>query len=353
MKTILDWNIYEDTARRAIAEGCVLLENNGVLPLKKDSRVSVFGRIQTNYYKSGTGSGGKVNVSKVWNIVEGLEESGFVKVNQELKKVYEEWEKENPYDEGLGWGKERWSQDEMPLTKELVEQASAASDIALVIIGRTAGEDKDNSETKGSWFLTDEELDMLKKVRAGFDKVAVLLNVGNIIDMNFVEEVKPDAVMYVWQGGMLGGLGTADVLTGKITPCGKLTDTIAKKIEDYPSDKWFGDLKQNFYCEDIFVGYRYFETFAKDKVLYPFGYGLSYTSFKIESLRASNDLAAQKVNLKVKVTNTGNTAGKEVVQVYISAPNGKLGKAARVLADFEKTEILQPGASQKLDFAIP
>ena len=353
MKTILDWNIYEDTARKAIAEGCVLLENNGVLPLKKDSRVSVFGRIQTNYYKSGTGSGGKVNVSKVWNIVEGLEESGFVKVNQELKKVYEEWEKENPYDEGLGWGKERWSQDEMPLTKELVEQASTASDIALVIIGRTAGEDKDNSATKGSWFLTDEELDMLKKVRAGFDKVAVLLNVGNIIDMNFVEEVKPDAVMYVWQGGMLGGLGTADVLTGKITPCGKLTDTIAKKIEDYPSDKWFGDLKQNFYCEDIFVGYRYFETFAKDKVLYPFGYGLSYTSFKIESLSASNDLAAQKVNLKVKITNTGSTAGKEVVQVYISAPNGKLGKAARVLADFEKTEILQPGASQELDFAIP
>ena len=353
MKTILDWNVYENTARKAIAEGCVLLENDGVLPLKKDSTVSVFGRIQSNYYKSGTGSGGKVNVTKVWNIVEGLEESGFVIVNQELKKVYEEWEKENPYDEGMGWGKERWSQDEMPLTKEIVDAAAAASDVALVIIGRTAGEDKDNSATKGSWFLSDGEMDMLKAVRAGFDKVAVLLNVGNIIDMSFVQEVKPDAVMYVWQGGMLGGLGTADALTGKTPPCGKLTDTIAAKIEDYPSHKWFGNLKENFYCEDIFVGYRYFETFAKDKVLYPFGYGLTYSSFKIETVSSNDDKAAEKLNLKVKVTNTGNTASKEVVQIYVSAPNGNLGKAARVLVDFEKTELLASGNSQELNFTIP
>ena len=353
MKTILDWNVYGNTARQAIAEGCVLLENNGVLPLKKDSTVSVFGRIQTNYYKSGTGSGGKVNVSKVWNIVEGLEESGFVKVNQQLKKIYEDWEKENPYDEGMGWGKERWSQDEMPLTAQIVDDAAAVSDIALVIIGRTAGEDKDNSATKGSWFLSDGELEMLKQVRAGFSKVAVLLNVGNIIDMSFVQEIKPDAVMYVWQGGMLGGLGTADALTGKIPPCGKLTDTIAAKIEDYPSHKWFGNLKENFYCEDIFVGYRYFETFAKDKVLYPFGYGLTYSSFKVESESAADDRTGKKLNLKIKVTNTGNTASKEVVQIYVSAPNGKLGKAARVLVDFEKTELLEPGSSQEIDFEIP
>ena len=353
MKKILDWDVYCQTARNAIAEGCVLLENNGTLPLKKDSTVSVFGRIQSNYYKSGTGSGGKVNVAKVWNIVEGLEESGVVKVNQELKNIYTEWEKDHPYDEGMGWGKERWSQDEMPLTKEIVSNAAAKSDVALVIIGRLAGEDKDNSATKGSWFLTDEELDMLKKVREGFSKMAVLLNVGNIIDMNFVQEIKPDAVMYVWQGGMLGGLGTADVLTGKIAPCGKLTDTIAKTIQDYPSDQWFGNREGNFYCEDIFVGYRYFETFAKDKVLYPFGYGLTFTSFKIETLSASNDNTGKKVNLKVKVTNTGSAAGKEVVQIYVGAPNAKLGKAARVLVDFAKTDVLQPGAIQELDFAIP
>ena len=353
MKKILDWNIYGDTARKTIAEGCVLLENNGVLPLKKDSTVSVFGRIWSNYYKSGTGSGGKVNVDKVWNILEALEESGQVKVNQELKNIYLEWEKDHPYDEGMGWGKERWSQDEMPLTKELVASCAEKSDTALVIIGRTAGEDKDNSATQGSWYLTDGELDMLKKVRQGFTKMAVLLNVGNIIDMSFVDQIKPDAVMYVWQGGMLGGLGTADVLTGKIPPSGKLTDTIAKTIEDYPSNQWFGNRDGNFYCEDIFVGYRYFESFAKDKVLYPFGYGLTYTSFKFDTVSAEDKRDAKRVNLKIKITNTGNTASKEVAQIYVKAPQGKLGKAERVLVGFEKTELLEPGKSQELDFSIP
>ena len=353
MKKTLDWKEYEKTARQAIAEGCVLLENNGVLPLKKDCTVSVFGRIQSSYFKSGTGSGGKVNVTKVWNIVEGLEESAHVKINETLRNIYTEWEKTHPIDEGMGWGKEPWAQEEMPLTPDIVKNAATTSEIALVIIGRTAGEDKDNSATKGSWFLTDTEYDMLRLVRAGFEKMAVVLNVGNIIDMSFVADIKPDAVLYGWQGGMLGGLGTADILTGKINPCGKLTDTIAKSITDYPSDKYFGNLDANFYAEDIFVGYRYFETFAKDKVLYPFGYGLSYTSFKLEAVSSSNDPAEQKVNLKVKVTNTGTTAGKEVAQIYIAAPNGKLGKASRVLAAFEKTETIQPGATQELSFSIP
>ena len=353
MKKTLDWKEYENTARQAIAEGCVLLENNGVLPLKKDCTVSIFGRIQNSYFKSGTGSGGKVNVTKVWNIVEGLEESGHVKINETLCKVYSDWEKTHPIDEGMGWGQEPWAQEEMPLTQDIVKQTAATSDIALVIIGRTAGEDKDNSATKGSWFLTDTEYEMLSLVRAGFEKMAVILNVGNIIDMGFVADIKPDAVLYGWQGGMLGGLGTADILTGKLNPCGKLPDTIAKSITDYPSDKWFGNPEGNFYCEDIFVGYRYFETFAKDKVLYPFGYGLSYTSFKIEAAGCSNNAAAKQINLKVKVTNTGTTAGKEVAQIYISAPNGKLGKASRVLADFAKTETLQPGSTQELNFTIP
>ena len=353
MKKTLDWKEYENTARLAIAEGCVLLENNGVLPLKKDCTLSIFGRIQSNYFKSGTGSGGKVNVSKVWNIVEGLEESGHVKINENLRKIYTDWEKDHPFDEGMGWGKEPWAQEEMPLSQEIVKDAAGSSDLALVIIGRTAGEDKDNSATKGSWFITDTEYEMLRLVRAGFDKMVVVLNVGNIIDMSFVADIKPDALLYGWQGGMLGGLGTADVLTGKINPSGKLTDTIAKALTDYPSNKYFGNLERNFYAEDIFVGYRYFESFAKDKVLYPFGYGLSYTSFKLETTASSNDAAAQQINLKIKVTNTGSTAGKEVAQIYISAPNGKLGKASRALAAFEKTNLLDSGATQELTFTIP
>jgi len=354
MKRILNWNDYEAKAREAIAEGCVLLKNeNQALPLAKGSNVAVFGRIQSSYYKSGTGSGGKVNVAKVWNIVEGLEESGQVEINQYLKKVYEDWIAENPFDEGLGWGQEKWSQDEMPLTEEIVKNAAKDSDTAIVILGRTAGEDKDNSATAGSYLLSELESDMIKKVRAGFKKVVVLLNVGNIIDMSFVDEYKPDAVMYVWQGGMLGGLGTADVLVGKVSPCGKLPDTIANQIADYPSDKWFGNLAGNSYCEDIFVGYRYFETFAKDKVRFPFGFGLSYTTFDVSDAKIENDEAAKTLKVSAKVTNTGKVAGKEVVQIYVQAPNGKLGKASRVLVDFGKTETLEPGKSETLAFEVP
>ncbi len=354
MKTILDWKKYEETAINAIAEGCVLLENkNNVLPLADGTRVSVFGRIQKHYYKSGTGSGGKVNVSKVYSIIDGIKETESLQLNENLEKIYDEWEEKNPYDEGLGWGQERWSQDEMPLTEKIVSEAASFSDVAIAIIGRTAGEDKDNSNTEGSYLLTCEEKNMLKKIRAGFKKLVVLLNVGNIIDMSFVDEFAPDAVMYVWQGGMMGGLGTVKVLTGEIPPSGKLTDTIAKKISDYPSDKNFGDTAENIYAEDIFVGYRYFETFAKDKVVYPFGFGLSYSKFSFDIKSADVDEKKQIVSISVDVKNIGNAKSKETMQIYVKAPNGKLGKAERVLVDFEKTNLLAPGETQRLGFAIP
>ena len=349
MKKILDWNQYTDTARQAVAEGCVLLENNGVLPLKKDVCVSIFGRIQTHYYKSGTGSGGMVNVSHVTGIPEGLKECG-VKVNEELENVYAEWEKENPFDTGLGWGMEPWSQKEMPLSEQVVSDASKKSDVAVVIIGRTAGEDKDASFTEGSYCLTKVELENLRLVRKVFDKVIVLLNAGGIMDMSFLDDAstKPDAVMYVWQGGMVGGLGTADVLTGKVNPSGHLTDTIAYAITDFLSDKNFGDEVRNVYEDDIFVGYRYFETYAKDKVRYPFGYGLSYTTFEQSVSDFSCHMNAGKITFKVTVRNTGKFSGKEVVQVYVKAPEGKLSKAARVLAGFEKTSVLEPGDEETL-----
>lgn len=354
MKKILDWKEYEKAARDAIAEGCVLLENkNNVLPLKKDSVVSVFGRIQSSYYKSGTGSGGKVNVSKVYNIVQGLEESAHVKVNQELKEIYAEWEKSNPYDEGLGWGKERWSQDEMPLDDKIVKKAASFSDYAICIIGRTAGEDKDNSASKGSFYLTDQEMDMLYKVRSSFSKMIVLLNVGNIIDMSFVDTIKPDSVMYVWQGGMLGGLGTADVLTGKVSPSGRLTDTIAYSLNDYPSSPYFGNPQGNAYCEDIFVGYRYFETFAKEKVRYPFGYGLSYSDFEICMIKANVKSTSDKIHIEMEVINKGTVTGKETVMIFVQAPNGNLGKADRLLVDFEKSDEIPVNKNWKHTFEIP
>lgn len=348
-KLTLDWNEYVAAAREAVAEGIVLLENNGALPLKKDEELAVFGRVQEYYYKSGTGSGGMVNVDKVWNITEGLIECG-IPLNEELRRVYAEWGQSHPIDVGVGWGGEPWSQTEMPLDDSVCKRAAETSAAALCIIGRTAGEEQDSTDTEGSFRLTVAELDMLKKVRSHFKKMTVLLNVGNVIDMSFVKEVKPDAVAYIWQGGMIGGLGTADVLTGKVTPCGKLTDTIAGGVADYPSADHFGNPEREFYCEDIYVGYRYFETFSPEKVLYPFGYGLSYTKFEL-SAKAENANGVSVLDVTVK--NVGGCSGKEVVQVYFQAPQGVLGKPLRQLCAYRKTRLLAPNEEQTVHFEIP
>lgn len=350
-KRVLDWQYYSEKAIASVAEGCVLLRNEGkVLPFRKGEKVAVFGRIQLDYYKSGTGSGGMVNVSRVVGITEGLLESGEVEVNRDLLKVYEDWCMEHPFDLGTGWGAEPWSQKEMPLSDELCEKTAAESEVALVILGRTAGEDQDNRAEKGAYFLSDGEDGMLAKVRKYFKKMVVLLNVGGLIDMGFVTKYEPEAVLYCWQGGMLGGTGTAQVLTGQVSPSGKLPDTIAYTIEDYPSHPYFGSRERNFYTEDIYVGYRYFETFAKDKVMYPFGFGLSYTTFSVET--KSVTVAKEGVTLEVTVTNTGDAAGKEVVQVYCEAPQGLLGKPARVLCGYEKTKELAPKETQVLTVAV-
>lgn len=349
MKKILDWNKYLETAAKAAAEGTVMLKNdNSVLPLAKDETISVFGRIQLHYYKSGTGSGGMVNVSKVTGIVDGLLDNG-VKLNEELIDVYKEWDEKNPFDLGDGWGGEPWSQKEMPLDDKLVEDAAKKGSTAIVIIGRTAGEEMDASLTEGSFLLTELEKDMLSKVRKAFEKLVVILNVGGLIDMSFVDEYAPDAVLYAWQGGMTGGTGTADVLTGKVSPSGKLPDTIAYNVEDYPSYKYFGDKNRNFYSEDIFVGYRWFETFAPEKVRYPFGFGLSYTSFEVKTVSVN---CGDKLIFKISVTNTGEYSGKEVVQIYCEAPQGKLGKASKVLCGFEKTKELAPNETQELTIEV-
>ncbi len=349
---VLDFEKYTAKARQAVAEGQVLLLNqNHVLPLPKGSHVAVFGRMQLHYYKSGTGSGGMVNVNKVTGILEALEESEDVQVYEPLVGVYREWEKDHPFDEGVGWGNEPWSQEEMELNEALVEEAAEKNEYAIVILARTAGEDKDNKMLEGAYCLTSIEEDMLQKVRKSFAKMIVLLNTGNIMDMSFMDQYRPDAVMYVWQGGMIGGLGTVDVLTGKVCPSGRLSDTIAAQMSDYPADPYFGGLEQNLYVEDIYVGYRYFESAAKSKVLYPFGFGLSYTTFSMEADGFS--YAENQVSFVMKVTNTGSVAGKEVVQVYAKAPLGKLGKPARVLIDFKKTKELMPGECETLTFAIP
>ncbi|MBP5361544.1 MAG: glycoside hydrolase family 3 protein [Ruminococcus sp.] len=346
MNRILDWEHYLRTAADVAAEGIVMLRNeNEALPLKKEETVSVFGRIQLHYYKSGTGSGGMVNVSKVTGITDGLIEAG-VSVNEELLDICRKWDEANPFEYGNGWGGEPWSQEEMPLDEETVKNAAAKGDTAIVIIGRTAGEEMESRVEAGSFLLTDKEKDMLTKVRAGFKKVVVLLNVGGLIDLEFIESTSPDALLYVWQGGMTGGTGTADVLTGKISPCGKLPDTIAYSVEDYPSHKYFGDRNRNFYVEDIYVGYRYFDTFAPEKIRYPFGFGLSYTTFDISVQTC--DVTGLTASIYVKVRNTGKFCGKEVIMMYLSRPQGVLGQPAKILCAFEKTRNLAPNEEQTL-----
>ncbi|MDR0671119.1 MAG: glycoside hydrolase family 3 C-terminal domain-containing protein, partial [Oscillospiraceae bacterium] len=357
-----------DLSRQAAAEGMVLLENpvlasvenatGRVLPIGGGQTISVFGRAQANYYKSGTGSGGAVRVDHVTGILEALRASPYVRVNEDLAGIYADWVRTHPFDDGGGgWAAEPWSQAEMPLTDEVVSAARAQSGAAVVIIGRTAGEDKDNTNTKGAYQLADLEVEMLNKVHAAFDRVVVVLNVGNVIDMAWVKNYPKAAVLYAWQGGMEGGSAVADVLTGDVTPSGKLSDTIAVAIGDYPSHGTFeGKTKfgstgsslntRIFYAEDIYVGYRYFETFAPEKVLYPFGFGLSYTTFDI-SVDAVT-YTDETVAVEVTVTNTGAVKGKEVVQVYYSAPQGQLGKPARELAAFAKTGVLPPGGRQQL-----
>ncbi len=347
----LDWNEYIETAVQAAGEGIVLLKNDrNVLPLPAGCRVAVYGRIQTHYYKSGTGSGGLVNVSGVIGILDALLSCPDVSVNRELLARYREWEETHPFDEGIGWGNEPWSQEEMPLDYAAAAAAAAESDVALVIIGRSAGEDKDNKDVPGAYRLSATEKDMLKTVRAAHAKMVVLLNTGGIMDTQGLCDSAPDALAYVWQGGMIGGRGVCDVLTGRVSPSGKLTDTIAKTIADYPSSPYFGDAVRNFYAEDIYVGYRYFETAAPEAVLYPFGFGLSYTTFDVavRSFSAENGT----VRTAVAVTNTGGRRGKEAVQLYAQCPQGKLGKPKRVLVAFGKTRELGSGESQTLTFEL-
>ena len=347
----LDLERYAVLARQATAEGCVLLENEGqALPLREGERVAVFGRMAFHYYKSGLGSGGLVNTRYVVGILDALKDCKEIRLDEKLMGIYEDWIRENPFDEGQGWGRVPWCQKEMEVTDEMLGCARD-NDVSLVIIGRTAGEDQDNNAGPGSYCLTETEEDMIRRVCQVSKRTVVVLNVGNIIDMSWVEKYHPQAVLYAWQGGQEGGNGVADVLTGKVCACGKLTDTIAQSIEDYPSTENFGDPFKNYYKEDIYVGYRYFETFAKDKVLYPFGYGLSYTSFGIKAEILKN--SEEELTVSAEVVNTGAVKRKEVVQVYAKVPQGKLGNPARRLIGFAKTGELKPGEKEEVVIVIP
>ncbi len=338
--------------RQASAESIVMLKNDGVLPLKSTDRVSIFGRCQIDYFYVGYGSGGDVKPPYKISLLQAMQEGEAQEkwqLNHDLAQTYQTWrdKKENQPFDGW-WGHWPMNYPEMPLDGDYVRECAKSSDVAVAVIGRAAGEDRENTLEKGSYYLTDEEVSMLDKVTGAFEKTVVIMDCGNIMDMSWVEKYsdKLSAILFAWQGGMESGHSLADVLCGDVSPSGKMPDTVARRYEDYPSSDCFGALDYNEYREDIYVGYRYFETFAKDKVLYPFGYGLSYTQFAI----GVKEFCAQdgKVNCTVEVTNVGDRAGREVVQMYVSCPQGKLGKPSRGLAAFQKTKTLQPGEREVL-----
>ncbi len=338
-------------SRRVAQEGIILLENkNNLLPLV-NQKVALFGRIQNNYYKSGTGSGGLVNVTDVPTIIDAVLENPRLKLNLDIFNIYRKWEAENPFNYGNGqWASEPWSQIEMALNRETISKYKKDNEVAVVVIGRTAGEDKDNSFTEGSYLLTKNELQLIKNVKACYRQVVVLINAGNIIDMNFVKENDIDAVLLGWHGGQDGARALIDVLTGYINPSGKLPNTIPANLKIYPALKDFTNQERLYYEEDIYVGYRFYETFYPEEVLYPFGYGLSYTTFNIKLLNAFKD--KKDLNFTFEVTNTGNTYGKEVIQLYKKAPQGLLGKPKFELIGFFKTKNLNPNEKETITMSL-
>ncbi|MBQ5840607.1 MAG: glycoside hydrolase family 3 C-terminal domain-containing protein [Clostridia bacterium] len=371
-----------ELSRKAAGEGMVLLKNNGTLPLAKGTKVVLFGQASYNYMQGGGGSG-VVNSPYVHNLYDGFNakaKEGKVEVFSPLEVFYKEyvdrekekgllWSRQEAKDIGLfemedaierdlktGEINRKMQVQEIEIPQELFEQAVAFADTAIIAINRHASEVWDRVSEKGDYYLSDEECNLIEKVTASFKHCIVVLNVGGIVDTTwFKENDSIDSVLMAWVAGMEGGYAIADILCGDVNPSGKLTDTLAKSCEDYPFSKEFTESGAYVeYSEDIYVGYRYFETIPgkKEKVNYPFGYGLSYTNFKVWAISCKEE--QDTITVTVNVTNTGDIAGKEVVQIYYSAPQGVLGKPAKELVAFQKTKLLLPNETQTvtMHFAV-
>lgn len=334
--------------RQCAAEGAVLLKNDGVLPFDKGTKLSLFSRINEAWIFRGYGSGGSVKCEDKRSLTAALKDCKELEINEELAALYADFNKNDPvdkYDYPTNY-------PEMPVSSELTEKAAKVSDAAIVTIGRRCGEGNEARPDDGSYRLTDTEREMLISVCGAFKKVVVIINSCAIIDMSDIESLgdKIGAVLYVWLGGAESGDAVCDILSGKVSPSGKLVDTIAKSYDNYPSSKNFGGHGFNIYEEDIFVGYRYFETFAKDRVSFPFGYGLSYTDFEYSDIEVKGTDGGFDISVTVK--NTGAFPAKEAVQVYLEKPCGKLGNPSRVLAAFAKTKTLSPNESETLSLFV-
>ncbi len=378
-------------SKEAAREGMVLLKNDrGLLPLQAGERIALFGKGTFDYVKGGGGSG-DVTVPYVKNLYDGFREHPeLVSVDEKLASFYRQYV-EKCYAEGGIPG----MIPETELPEELLREAAAGCSTAVVSISRFSGEGWDRKSVLGApgvnacddrrlmdlqnsvfaqsdFYLTPAEEQLLQQVTEAFDRVVVVMNVGGMVATDwFADNARIGSVLMAWQGGLEGGAAAAELLLGLGNPSGKLSDTFAKRLEDYPSTEGFHTSDAYVdYREDIYVGYRYFETIpgAAEKVVYPFGYGLSYTEFALTGVQArvrdgEPDPAAETAEgpcresgdmicVQLCVTNVGERAGKEVVQLYAGAPQGALGKPARELKAYQKTRLLQPGESQTISLCV-
>ncbi len=358
-----------ERVRRIAAEGMVLLENNGVLPLTADGRsLALFGNGVRHMVKGGTGSG-DVNARDVVNVEQGLEQAGYrigskawldqydadctARMNQymvDFKAVLKE----------KGWAGVNWALDNPyrdPDVPTLTEADLGDTDrnCAVYVIARTSGEGADRKQAPGDYELTDREKENLTFLTRQYQHTVVLLNVGGVIDTKFLRSTPGiDAVLLMSQPGCAAGYALADVLTGKVTPSGRLTATWAENYADYPEATGFsylsGDLDDSYYKEGIYVGYRYFDSFGI-RPAYPFGFGRSYTTFALTT--EGVEIRDETIRVKVTVQNTGDQyAGRETVQVYLSQPQGKLDKPYQVLTGFAKTGLLAPGQAETVEVSF-
>ena len=366
---------HRKIAREAAAAGFVLLENKDhVLPLAKGSKVGLYGAGAIRTIKGGTGSG-DVNERDSVNIFQGMKNAGYDVTSSEWLEDYDKCYVQARLD----WKNEIFTKmngDDakffdvysatpffVPAGNPIDEEKAAAdgADTAFFVLARIAGENKDRFDTEGDYFISKEEKAILAQVSKCYKNVVLVINTGGLMDLAFVEEFDNiRSILQYVQAGQEGGNAFADVVSGDVTPSGKMTDTWAKDYYDYPGAEVYsyksGDLMKEKYEEGIFVGYRYFDTFEVP-VRYSFGYGMSYTDFEIrtDDIKVSGrGMMNPKVSVTVTVTNTGDTyAGKEVVQIYASCPQGRLVKEFRRLAGFGKTKLLAPKESQTMTITFP
>lgn len=342
-------------AVRTISPECmVLLKNEGVLPLDRTGKIALYGSGARNTIKGGTGSG-DVNIRHFVNIEEGLENAGFEITTKAWLNAYDEIldKAKRIFAEEL---KVKAKESGMPLFMFLMGKTvpepdyellpEGEGDTAIYVLARNSGEGTDRADVPGDIRLTETEIRDICILNERYEKFLLVLNVGGMVDISPVKDVK--AVLLLSQPGIAAGDALADVIIGKAYPSGKMTMTWTA-VSDYPSANDFGDINDTFYREGIYVGYRYFDRTGKTPV-YPFGYGLGYTTFSVETKRLEAD--TKTVTVTVAVKNTGKAAGKEVVQVYYSAPEGRLDKPYQELAAYAKTGELEPGMEQEMSVSF-